>query len=102
MLDAVVGGQLAAAQRQHGGRERDQRRRGLAAGAADAAAQHRAAERRAGGDAEHAGRLERQPRLRQRPLDQRDDGERLAESHDAAHAGDAVDACMRGLRPEAS
>jgi hypothetical protein len=90
VLDAVIGGQLAAAQREQRGREGDQRARQLAAGAGRAPAQERARDRGAGGDAEHARLLERQLGLGQRLLDQRDHGERLAEADEAAQAGDVV------------
>src|SRR5215210_2948972 len=92
VLDAVVLGQLAAAQREHGGRERDQRGGGLAARAAHAPAQLGAAEGRGGRDADHGRALERELGGGHRALDERDDRERLAEAHDAAHARDAVDA----------
>jgi hypothetical protein len=81
------------------GGERDERGGDLAASAAQPAAQERAADRRAGGDAEHGGALEGQLGGGQRLLDQRDHGERLAEADDAAHAGDAVDAVHARLAP---
>ena len=92
VLDAVVLRQLARAQREHGGRERDQRRGRLAAHAAQAPAQLGAADRRGGRDADHRGALEGQLGGGQGPLDERDHGERLAEADDAAHARDGVDA----------
>ena len=92
VLDAVVLGQLAAAQREHGRGERDHRGGGLAARAAHAPAQLGAAERRRGRDADHGRALERELGGGQRALDERDHRERLAEAHDAAHARDAVDA----------
>ena len=97
VLDAVVLGQLAPAQGEHRGRERDQRGRALPADPAQAPAQLGAAERRRGGHADHGRALERQLRGGQRALDQRDDRERLAEAHDAAHARHAVDAAHARL-----
>ena len=91
VLDAVVGGELAAAQGEQRGHERDGGRGGLAAGAAHAAAQQR---RRP---------ATRRPRRPSTPaswngsrasgsaaLDERDDGQRLGQAHDAAHAGHRV------------
>src|SRR5215218_4278692 len=90
VLDAVVLGELAGTQGEHGGRERDQRRRGLAADAAHPLAQLGAPERGGGSDADHRRALERQLRRRHRLLDQRDHGERLAEPYHAAHPRHAV------------
>ena len=91
VLDAVVLGELAAAQRDEARQQRDRRDDRLGADAG----LHRAAQ-------ERARRPPRRPSspstltswngqlgLRQRALDERDDEHRLAEAHDPAHAGDA-------------
>jgi hypothetical protein len=92
VLDAVIGGQLAAAQGDERGRERERRERGLAAEPARAPAQHHSGGRRRAHRDRDGGVLEGQLGLRQCPLDQRDDGHRLAQAHDPAHAGDPAQA----------
>jgi hypothetical protein len=89
VLDAVVGGELAAAQRDERGRERDRGDGGLAAHPARAAAQDGAGGRGGGHGGEHRRILEGQLRLGQRAPDQRDHGHRLAEAHHPAQAREA-------------
>ena len=96
VLHAVVGGEVAAAQRQQRRRQAHQRHGGLAAGRARArgaragGADRVSAERRRAHRAERPHVLHREPRLGQRALDQRDHGHRLGELHDAANAGQAL------------
>ena len=96
VLDAVVGGDVAAAQRDERGHERE---RGHAA---SPPTPPRARLRRAappteahGRGGQHPALLEGQPRLGQRALDERDDDHRLAEAHDAARARHALDAPLQ-------
>ena len=83
VLGAVVGGELAAAEREHGRRERERAREELARDvaepvrAADDLDGHRARERRR----EHVGPLEGQPRLGQLAPQLGEDRERLGQPH---------------------
>ena len=86
VLDAVVGRDLAAAQREEGGQERQGGHRGLGPGPRAAPAHGRAARRGRDGGERHARVLEGQPRLGQRALDERHDRERLGQPRHAAHA----------------
>jgi hypothetical protein len=87
VLDAVVGRQLAAAQREEGGQQRDRRSGGLAADAARAPTQDGPGDGSAGHHADGPHVLERQPRLGQRALDQGDHGHRLGQADHATRAG---------------
>ena len=91
VLDAVVGGEVAAAQ----GDERRARARARRAAASPPTprVRRRSADRRRPRPrhrGEHGGVLEGQARLGQRALDERDHGHRLAQADHAAHAGDAL------------
>ena len=102
VLDAVVGGQLAAAQReQRRARARSARTPARRRRPARGGLQQRARERRAGGDADHARVLEGQLGLRQPPLDQRD-APRTPRRAARARAGRGRRraAVTRGLGPE--
>src|SRR5829696_7211596 len=99
VLDAVVGGELAAAQREQRRDDREERGDRLAARPAEPLLRERPGQRGAGRDADDGEVLERQPRGGQRALDERDHGQRLAEAHDPAHAGDVVGAAQAGLAP---
>ena len=103
VLDAVVGREVTAAQRQQRGRHAHERHGGLAAGRARArparsgGADRLPAEGRGTHRAERPQVLHRQPRLRQRALHQGDHGHRLGELHDAADArAVARRPCRRG------
>ena len=87
VLDAVVGGQVAAAQRQQRRRHAEQRHRRLAADRARAARADRVtAGGRGAHGAERAHVLHRQLGVRQRPLYERDDRDRLRQLHHSAQA----------------
>jgi hypothetical protein len=90
VLDAVVGGQVAAAQCDQRRTQRERGQRRLAADPARTPPQRRAGQSgRAHRDGD-GGVLEGQARLGQRALDERDHGHRLAQADHAAHPGNAL------------
>ena len=86
VLGAVVGGELAAAERHHRGRERERSREELACGAAESrrAAHGLDGERAHDRGCDHGRALERQPRLRQLPAQLGEHRERLRQPERAA------------------
>ncbi len=102
VLDAVVGGEVAAAQGQQGGGQADQPDRGLAAHRSRAGGTDRLAKQGgAGHRTEGAHVLHRQLRGRHRALHERDHRHRLRELGHAAHTGDSLGgpAAEVGLAP---
>ena len=91
VLDAVPLGDLAAAQGDDAGHDRDRGEHRLRARPPGADAAHDLAARARGGDRpDHLRVLPRQTRLRQPLLHERQHDDRLGQAQQAAHAGDAV------------
>jgi hypothetical protein len=96
VLDAVVGREIAAPEREQGRREAYERDCGLAARSAGTrraragCADRLAGERRGAHRAERLHVLHREPSLRQRALHERDHSHRLRQFHHAANTGHAL------------